>query len=94
MIIVAIIALAGVVITVLYNVLSGIPSIPQGGLLMQTLNTMVGYYSAGVGILYSFTYENVVKAMVAITIAFEVILYGYKFVMWIAKKIPMFGVSD
>ena len=92
MIIVAIIALAGVVILALYAVLASLPALPSS--IFTVINYCMGYFAQGAAFLYSFTYPAVIKALITVTVAVEAVVYGYRFVMWIAKKIPMFGVSD
>lgn len=92
MIVVAIIALSAVVLTALYAVLVGFPSFPtqvNDGILQ-----IIDYISQGSGFVLWFTYSTGIRAMIRVTLAYEVIVNGYKFVMWVAKKIPMFGVSD
>lgn len=92
MIIIAIIALSGVVLVALYAALNGLPSFPSS--IMTTVNYMAQYLGTGASFIYSFVYPSVIQALLAITVTVESIVLGYKFVMWIAKKIPMFGVSD
>lgn len=92
MIIVAIIALSAVVIVALLAALNGLPAFPSS--IMDIVNWAAAYLGSGFGLLYTFTNRSVVRTLFTITIATEGIIYGYKFVMWVAKKIPMFGVSD
>lgn len=93
MIIVAIVALSLVVLTAIVAVFgSGLPSFPSE--VMQAFNFILGYIQQGAGIVYAYTYDSVVKAMLGLTLAAVVVYEGYKLVMWVAKKVPMFGVSD
>lgn len=92
MIIVAIIALAGVVLALVWAALSNMPPIPSD--LFNTVQTLVQYTSQGAKLLMSFVYGDVVVALLGILLAFIAIYEGYKFVMWVVKKIPMFGVSE
>lgn len=92
MIIVAIIALSGVVLVALYAALVGLPSFPAAA--VTAINNILTYFGEGIGFLFYFTNYTVVRTLIYITLTFEGILMGYKFVMWVAKKIPMFGVSD
>lgn len=92
MIIAAIIALATVVLGLLYAVLVGFPAFPtqvDAGILQ-----IIDYISQGSGFILWFTYSQGIRAMLRVTLAYEVIVNGYKFVMWVAKKVPMLGVSD
>lgn len=92
MIIIAIVALSGVVLTLLFATLVGFPSLPSQ--VMVLWNRLLTYIGQGVGFFYGFVYVQAVKPMIRVTIAVEAIVLSYKFVMWVAKKIPMFGVSD
>lgn len=92
MIIVAIIALSGVVLALVWAALSNMPPIPAD--LFNTLETLVQYTTQGAKLLMSFVYGDVVVALLGILLAFIGIYEGYKFVMWVVKKIPMFGVSE
>lgn len=93
MIIVAIIALAGVVLAALLVVFgSGLPSLPSSVLSMASV--LVQAVREGAGVFWNFVHPAPVKAMLGLTIAFVLIYEAYKFVMWVVEKIPMFGVSD
>lgn len=92
MIIVAIIALAGVVILALYAALASMPAMPSS--IFTVISQATSYFAQGAAFLYSFCYPAVIKSLIGITVTVEAVVYGYRFVMWIAKKIPMFGVSD
>ncbi len=92
MIVVAIIALSLVVIGALVAVLGGLPSYPAQ--VVEYANMFLGYLRSGMGFVYSFTNATAVKAMLGFTIAVMGLYEGYKLVMWVAKKVPMFGVSD
>ncbi len=92
MIIVAIIALSGVVLVALYAALNGLPSMPSGVVALITRATT--YLAQGCKFLMSFVYGDIVMALLTVTVTASAIVLGYRFVMWVAKKIPMFGVSD
>lgn len=92
MIIVAIIALSGVVLAILYGILATLPPMPNE--IYSSINYMATYFAQGIKFFYIITYSGVIKALFAITVTVEGIIYGYKIAMWVAKKIPMFGVSD
>lgn len=92
MIIVAIIALAAVVLLALYAVLASMPALPQG--IFTVVNYCAQYLASGAGFFYTFVDRSVVRTLISVTLVVEGVIYGYKFTMWVAKKIPMFGVSD
>lgn len=92
MIIVAIIALSGVVLAALYVSLVGLPTLPAG--VIATVQFVSDYLAQGMGVFFYFTNYTLVRWLIYGTLTFEGIIMGYKFVMWVAKKIPMFGVSD
>lgn len=92
MIIVAIIALSAVVLTAVYAVFVGLPDFPAS--VTSLIDQMNGYLTAGCRFLMSFVYGDVVLVLISTMLAFIAVYEGYKFVMWVVKKIPMFGVSD
>lgn len=92
MIILAIIALSLVVIGALVIALGGLPSYPTQ--VVEYANMFLTYLRSGLGFLYSFVHPAPVKAMMAFTVAVIGVYEGYKLVMWVAKKVPMFGVTD
>ena len=92
MIILAIVALSLVVITALAAALGTLPSYPTA--VVTYANLFLSYLRSGLGFLYCFVNPAPVKAMLAFTAAIMAVYEGYKLVMWVVKKIPMFGVSD
>lgn len=92
MIIVAIIALSLVVLTAVYATFVGLPSLPAT--VIDAYAVIIGYVSQGASFVKYLLGTSIVNSLFRITLAYEVVKMGYKFVMWVAKKIPMFGVSD
>lgn len=91
MIILAIIALAGVVIAVLSGILT-LPDFPPE--LQEYVTDFATLCGQGVTFLLSFVYGNVVASLIGLLIAAYSLYQVYKVVMFLIKKIPMFGVSD
>lgn len=92
MIIVAIVALSGVVLLAVYAVFVGLPDFPPA--VTSMIDQMLPYLSSGAKFLMSFVYPDVVVPLVSLLVAFYGVYEAYKFVMWVVKKIPMFGVSE
>lgn len=93
MILVAIIALSGVVLAAILVVFgNGLPSLPSSVLALS--DTFVSYVRSGAGLFWSFVHPVPVKAMLGLTVAAVTLYNGYKLLMWVVRKIPMFGVSD
>lgn len=92
MILVAIIALAGVVLAAVYAVFVGLPDFPAS--VTSVIDQITVYLHDGAAFLMSLVYGDVVLALVSLLLAFYGVYEAYKFVMWVVKKIPMFGVSD
>ena len=92
MILVAILALSGVVLLAIASALGALPSYPDA--VVGMMNTFITYLQSGIGFVYNFVHPAVVKAMLGFTVAIIAVYEGYKIVMWVMKKIPMFGVSD
>lgn len=92
MIVVAIIALSGVVLMAIASALGALPTYPTE--VVSLMNTFISYLGQGVSFVFCFVHPTPVKAMLAFTVAMIGIYEGYKLVMWVMKKIPMFGVSE
>lgn len=93
MILVAMVALAGVVLAAIVAVFgSGLPSLPDS--VLSLASTFITYLRSGAGLFWSFVHPAPVKAMLGLTLAAYAVYEGYKIVMWVVKKLPMFGVSD
>lgn len=92
MVIVAIIALSAVVLTALYAVLVGLPDFPPA--VTSLIDQLSIYLGAGCKFVMSFFYGDVVLVLISTLMAAIAVYEAYKFVMWVVKKIPMFGVSD
>lgn len=89
---VAILALAGVVLTLLFSLLQAMPAIPND--FLQTVLTILPYINMGIKFLNSFMYVDVVYPLAVACIAVHAFYTEYRVVMWVLKKIPMFAVSD
>lgn len=92
MIIVAIVALSGVVLALIAALFVGLPSFPPE--VASFMTTFLTYLRAGCGFVWNFCYPTPVKAMLAFSVAIIGVFQAYKLVMWVVRKIPMFGVSD
>lgn len=92
MIIIAIIALSGVVLLAIAAALGVLPSYPTE--VVTVGNLFITYLGQGMGVLWNFVHPAPVRAMLGFTLAVIAVYEGYKLVMWVAQKIPMFGVSD
>lgn len=92
MILLAIIALSGVVLALIAGVLGGLPAFPSS--VTTYMSLFLTYLRAGCGFFWCFVHPAPVKAMLGFTVAVIGVYEAYKVVMWVMKKIPMFGVSD
>lgn len=93
MILVAIIALSGVVLAALAVVLVGLPDFPISAQLFMTWFEEI--IRDGIGFIKSFLmYPGFVVTLLTILITGYTVYTAYKLIMWVVKKIPMFGVSD
>lgn len=94
MIIVAILALAGVVLAIL------VPIVTQSlgfdfSQAVSVAQTYFGWLAQGAAFVKSFfIYPQLFDILVGSYLAVLGIYEGYKFAMWIVTKIPMLGVSS
>ncbi len=76
-----------------FSVLTAPINIPQFPAEVQTaIDTMLGYISAGVGILANYTHLGYLLTLFGLVIAVDIGIMLYHFVMWILKKIPMLSI--
>lgn len=92
MIIVAIIALSGIVFVYLMRTFAGLPLIPLEW--MSYINELVPYVVRGVKFINGFMYAGVVIPLALVCLALHSWYVIYKIILWILKKIPMLGISD
>lgn len=92
MIILTIIALSAVVLSLVMVAISNLPTIPPE--VVGYITQMMPYIVRGVKYINYFCYAPVVVSCVTVTLLVGTAYRAYKLVMWITKKIPMFGVSD
>lgn len=91
MIIAAIVVLSLVVLGAIAAIIVNVPVIPTN--ILEYMTTFTTYTNMGIKIFFSFVYDLPVKAMLVTSLGLGLVIKGYNFVMWVAKKIPMLGVS-
>lgn len=57
------------------------------------LDAIVYYLGQAMGIVWVFVPQTITVTLMTLSVAIEVIVLGYKFVMWILRKIPMAGIE-
>lgn len=57
------------------------------------IDYMFGYIEQAMGIVWLFAPRGITITLMTLTIGVEVIVLGYKFVLWVLRKIPTAGVS-
>ena len=92
MIIVAIIALSGVVLLGIYQLFNAFPALPNT--FWSTINSVLPYVARGVKFINGFIYPEIVWPLATACLAIHTAYVGYRVYMWVVKKIPMLGVSD
>lgn len=93
MILVAIAALSLVVLGLVISAFgAGIPALPAD--VVSMINDVLGVFRMSVGVLLAYVHPGPIRAALGVTVAALTIYKGYKLVMWVVKKIPMFGVSE
>ena len=59
----------------------------------SALDAVVYYLGQAMGIVWVFVPQTITVTLMTLAVAIEVIVLGYKFVMWILRKIPMAGIE-
>lgn len=68
-----------------------IPALPPE--LMSLVANVTQYITVGIAILSNYTHMDYLLVLFGIVVAVDVGLLGYKFIMWVLRKIPMLGMS-
>lgn len=59
----------------------------------SALDAIIYYLGQAMGIVWLFVPKTITITLMTLAIAIEVVVLGYKFVMWILRKIPMAGID-
>lgn len=86
-----IIIAAFIALVVLYVMSIEFPELaPQ---LASALDAIIYYLGQAMDIVWLFIPKTITIALMSLAIAVEVIVMGYKFIMWILRKIPVAGID-
>lgn len=78
-------------LVVLYVMSIEFPAIaPQ---LSSILDALIYYIGQAMDIVWLFVPKTITLTLMTLAISIEVIVMGYKFVMWILRKIPTAGID-
>ncbi len=59
----------------------------------SAVDALIFYLGQAMDIVWLFVPKTVTLALMTLAIGVEVVVLGYKFVMWILRKIPMAGID-
>lgn len=59
----------------------------------QMVGVFVQYIQTGIGILSNYCNIKYVMNLFGIILIVDAAILGYRFIMWVLRKIPMFGIS-
>ena len=82
------------IVKVLINLLFGWVSLPQvPEAVTSVVDTLFTYMQQGVGILWLFVPQTLVRVLLPLVIVVHNFDHLYKLGMWILRKIPMVGID-
>lgn len=61
--------------------------------VLSVVDAIVYYIGQAMDIVWLFVPKTITITLMSLAIAIEVIVYGYKFVMWVLRKIPTAGID-
>lgn len=61
--------------------------------ISSAVDAAVYYMGQAIDIVWLFVPREITVTLMSLAIAVEVIVLGYKFIMWILRKIPMAGID-
>lgn len=82
---------AFIAIIVAYILIIQFPSLASQ--VSTVLDAIIYYLSQAMGIVWLFVPQQLTVVLVSLSISIEVIVLGYKFVMWILRKIPTAAID-
>lgn len=86
-----ILIIAFIAIIVAYILIIEFPELaPQ---VTSVVDALIYYLGQGMDIVWLFVPKTITITLMSLAIAIEVIVLGYKFIMWILRKIPMAGID-
>lgn len=59
----------------------------------SALDALIFYVGQAIDIVWLFVPRTITITLMSLAIAVEIVVLGYKFVMWILRKIPTAGIS-
>lgn len=82
---------AFIAIIVAYLLVISFPGIAD--VVVSAADALIFYLGQAMDIVWLFVPKAVTVTLMSLAIAVEVIVLGYKFVMWILRKIPTAGIN-
>lgn len=61
--------------------------------IISATDALIFYLGQALDIVWIFVTKTITIVLMSLAIGVEVIVLGYKFVMWILRKIPMAGIQ-
>lgn len=82
---------AFIAIIVAYVIAIEFPTVaPQ---VASIIDAIIYYIGQGMDIVWLFVPREITLTLMTLAISIEVIVSGYKFIMWILRKLPMAGID-
>lgn len=81
--------LIGVVVTAILAI--SFPAVSTE--IITYIDFLFSYIQMGMGIVWLFVPRGITVTLMTLVIGIEVIILGYKFVMWVLRKIPTAGIN-
>lgn len=68
-----------------------LPVVPEG--LVNIVDQVFGYMRQGMGIINFFCPLDRISPAIDLFVAVWLVVYGYRLIMWVLRKIPMLGIE-
>lgn len=82
---------AFIALVVTYVIAITFPSVaPQ---ISSAIDAIIYYLGQSMDIVWLFVPKTITVTLMSLAISVEIIVLGYKFVMWILRKVPMAGIK-
>ena len=82
----------GILITVVVGYLTIIAFPELAAQVYSVVEAIIYYLSSVMDIVWLFVPKTITVVLMSLAIAVEIVIMGYKLVMWVLKKIPAAGI--
>ena len=74
-------------------IFQGLSLLPLPDNIYDIMDTIWEYIAEGASVVAAYTHYQYLLLLLSFVISFSLLLNGYRFVMWVLRKIPFWGID-